>query len=166
MKKNKVTYEAYRDMDCAERNAVTCLDMSGCDFRHIYVYKTLRFAENLQEVILSDTVLDPGGGGGTFVDDDGVICWWGEGNTPSHAYENRVPVRTPFAKASDRERRAYLGLSAIGEKYLQNLELRDVILEIADDLYYDCQIDEYTQSTDPRDIAWERKYVFVDYPNG
>ena len=119
MKKNKVTYEAYRDMDYAERNAVTCLDMSGCDFRHIYVYKTLRFAEHLQEVILSDTVLDPafqvncmdgGSGGGTFVDDDGVICWWGEDNTPSHAYENRVPVRTPFSMASDRERRAYLGL--------------------------------------------------------
>lgn len=110
------TYDDFQNMSYIERDAVTHLDMSGCDFRHIYVYKTLRFAEHLQEVLLSDTVLDPAfqvncmDGGGTFVDDDGVLCRWGEGNTPSQAYENRVPVRTPFAKASDRERRAYLGL--------------------------------------------------------
>ena len=40
----------------------------------------------------------------------------------------------------------------------------DVITEIADDLYYDCNIDEYTRSTDPRDIAWEEKYVHITYP--
>ena len=59
---------------------------------------------------------------------------------------------------------AYLGLSAIPEKYTRNLELLDVITEIADDLYYDCNIDEYTRSTDPRDIAWEEKYVHITYP--
>ncbi len=59
---------------------------------------------------------------------------------------------------------AYLGLSAIPEKYTKNLELLDVITEIADDLYYDCNIDEYTRSTDPRDIAWEEKYVHITYP--
>lgn len=58
---------------------------------------------------------------------------------------------------------AYLGLSAIPEKYIMNLELLDVITEIADDLYYGCNIDEYTRSTDPRDIAWEEKYVDITY---
>ncbi len=58
---------------------------------------------------------------------------------------------------------AYLGLSQIPEKYTKNLELRDVILEIADDLYYDCQIDEYSNSTDPRDVAWEKKYITITY---
>ena len=59
---------------------------------------------------------------------------------------------------------AYLGLSAIPAQYLQRLELLDVILELADDLYYDCRLDEYTVATDPRDLTWERKYVDVTYP--
>lgn len=59
---------------------------------------------------------------------------------------------------------AYLGLSAIPEKYTKNLELLDVITEIADDLYYDCNLSEYTLPTDPRDIAWEEKYVDITYP--
>lgn len=61
---------------------------------------------------------------------------------------------------------AYLGLSRIPEKYTNNLELLDVITEIADDLYYDCQLDEYVSPTDPRDIAWEKKYVCINYPEG
>ena len=36
--------------------------------------------------------------------------------------------------------------------------------KIADDLYYDCNINEYTRPTDPRDLAWERKYVYINYP--
>lgn len=58
---------------------------------------------------------------------------------------------------------AYLGLSAIPEKYTRNLELLDVIIEIAEDLYYGCNINEYTCSTDPRDWAWEAKYVDITY---
>ena len=58
---------------------------------------------------------------------------------------------------------AYLGLSAIPEKYTRNLELLDVIIEIAEDLYYGCNINEYTRSTDPRDWAWEAKYVDITY---
>ena len=38
---------------------------------------------------------------------------------------------------------AYLGLSGIPEKYLKNLELKNVILELADDLFNDCKITEY-----------------------
>jgi len=59
---------------------------------------------------------------------------------------------------------AYLGLSGIPRKYIDNLELVDVLTELADDLYYDCQLDEYKQATDPRDIAWEKKYVYIRYP--
>lgn len=60
---------------------------------------------------------------------------------------------------------AYLGQSKIPEKYVEKLELVDVLTELADDLFYDCQLDEYKQVTDPRDLAWERKYVYIDYPN-
>ena len=58
---------------------------------------------------------------------------------------------------------AYLGLSGIPKKYIDNLELVDVLTELAEDLYYDCQLDEYKQVTDPRDIAWEKKYVYINY---
>ena len=58
---------------------------------------------------------------------------------------------------------AYLGLSHIPEKYTDHLELLDVITEIAEDLYCDCQINEYTCSEDPRDVAWEKKYVEITY---
>ena len=40
----------------------------------------------------------------------------------------------------------------------------DVLTELAEDLYYDCQLDEYKPVTDPRDIAWEKKYVYINYP--
>lgn len=59
---------------------------------------------------------------------------------------------------------AYLGLSGIPKKYIDNLELVDVLTELADDLYYDCQLEEYKQAIDPRDRAWEQKYVYINYP--
>lgn len=58
---------------------------------------------------------------------------------------------------------AYLGLSRIPEKYTRHLELLDVLTEISEDLYYDCQINEYTIAQDPRDIAWEKKYAEITY---
>lgn len=58
---------------------------------------------------------------------------------------------------------AYLGLSNIPKKYTDNLELVDVLTELADNLYYDCPLDEYKQATDPRDLAWEKKYVDITY---
>ena len=57
---------------------------------------------------------------------------------------------------------AALGLKAIPEKYLENLELRGVITELADDLYSDCQMEEYG---DYRDPVWLAKYVDITYPN-
>lgn len=49
-----------------------------------------------------------------------------------------------------------LGLDAIPQKYLDNLELKDVIIEIAEDLYSDSNISE-------RDEIWESKYITVTY---
>ncbi len=48
-----------------------------------------------------------------------------------------------------------LGIDAIPQKYLDNLELKDIILEIARDLHHDCQITEYG----PQDKLWESKYI-------
>ena len=39
-------------------------------------------------------------------------------------------------------------------------ELRDVIIKIADDLYYDCRMDEDSGSEDP---VWIAKYVERNY---
>ena len=57
---------------------------------------------------------------------------------------------------------AHLGMKAIPEKFLSNLELRDTILEIADDLFNDCKISEYVSY---RDEVWMNKYVYHNYPN-
>jgi hypothetical protein len=55
---------------------------------------------------------------------------------------------------------AYLGLHAIPEKYIEHLELKDTILEMADDLYNDCKITEYGSY---HDDVWEHKYIYHDY---
>lgn len=56
---------------------------------------------------------------------------------------------------------AKLGFKAIPQKFVDNLELKDVILEIADDLYNDCQMSEYDYQS--RSEVWERKYISNDY---
>ena len=38
--------------------------------------------------------------------------------------------------------------------------LRDIIEEISEDLYNDCQMSEYS---DYRDPVWESKYIYVNY---
>lgn len=55
---------------------------------------------------------------------------------------------------------AYLGLKNIPDKYLDNLELKDIILELATDLYNDCKISEYSSY---RDEVWEQKYIYKTY---
>ena len=55
---------------------------------------------------------------------------------------------------------AYLGLSAIPQKYIDRLEAKEVILEIADDLFNDCKISEYGSY---RDEVWEQKYIDKTY---
>ena len=48
-----------------------------------------------------------------------------------------------------------LGFDAIPQKYVDQLELKDIILEVAEDLHHDCPISEYG----PGDDSWERKYI-------
>lgn len=55
---------------------------------------------------------------------------------------------------------AYLGLKGIPQKYLDSLELKNVILEMADDLYNDCKILEYGSY---HDEIWEQKYIYKTY---
>lgn len=55
---------------------------------------------------------------------------------------------------------ASLGLAGIPAKYRENLELSDVILEIADDLYHNCRLTEDGSCADP---LWEQKYVTCTY---
>lgn len=57
---------------------------------------------------------------------------------------------------------ASLGIEGIPQKFVENLELRDVILEIADDLYNDCKMTEYGDYYDP---VWEAKYITMTYPD-
>lgn len=57
---------------------------------------------------------------------------------------------------------ASLGLKKIPKKFIDKLELKDVICEIAEDLYHDCQISEYGS----HDELWESKYISMTYkPN-
>lgn len=53
-----------------------------------------------------------------------------------------------------------LGYRAIPDHYLEKLELRDIIEEVAQDLYEDCKMSEYS---DYRDPVWESKYIYIDY---
>ena len=55
---------------------------------------------------------------------------------------------------------ALAGYDAIEEKWKRNLELADVILEMADDLCYGCLMSEYSSYKDP---AWENKYLFAEW---
>ena len=58
---------------------------------------------------------------------------------------------------------AYLGLSGIPQKYLDHLELKEVIMEIAEDLYDDCQISDYSSQQCPAEKRWYDKYVTATY---
>lgn len=53
---------------------------------------------------------------------------------------------------------ALLGYGAIEEKWKQDLECAELVLEIADDLCYGCQMREYGTYEDP---DWTCKYVFT-----
>lgn len=57
---------------------------------------------------------------------------------------------------------AHLGVSAIPEKFLTHLELRDAILEVADDLFFDCPI---PGGDSARIATWEQKYLYHSYPS-
>lgn len=52
---------------------------------------------------------------------------------------------------------AYLGIKSIPEHFQKNLELRDIIIEIADDLSQDCPLSSFKKTTE-EDKSWENKY--------
>lgn len=52
---------------------------------------------------------------------------------------------------------ALLGYDAFDDKWKQNLELSDVILEMADDLCHGCQMSENGSYCDE---DWSRKYIY------
>ena len=52
-------------------------------------------------------------------------------------------------------------LSGIPSKYTEDLELSDIIIGVADDLYNDCQITEWESSEDG---VWESKCIYNTYP--
>lgn len=55
---------------------------------------------------------------------------------------------------------AYLGLSKVPLKFIENLELKDVILEVAEDLFKECKLNEDDSCSDE---VWEHKYIYCDY---
>lgn len=55
---------------------------------------------------------------------------------------------------------AMVGYSGIEQKWKENLELADVILEVADDLCHGCQMSEYSPCKDP---DWVRKYIYAQW---
>ena len=55
---------------------------------------------------------------------------------------------------------ALLGYGAIDEKWKTNLELREVILEVADDLCHGCQMNQYSHY---EDSDWTRKYICMQW---
>ena len=56
---------------------------------------------------------------------------------------------------------AQVGLSGIPAKYTEKLELRELIIEVADDLWADCRIHECGGCSDP---VWKAKYLDHTYP--
>lgn len=54
---------------------------------------------------------------------------------------------------------AYLGLAGIPAKFIYNLELQDIILETAADLYHDCCIDGYDPPVTRQEKIWFQKYA-------
>ena len=55
---------------------------------------------------------------------------------------------------------AFLGYDAIEEKWKTNLELIDVIIEMADDLCHGCQMSEFGHY---EDVDWTRKYIYMQW---
>ena len=54
-------------------------------------------------------------------------------------------------------------MSGVPQKYLKYLELRDVILELAEDLYDDCPLHGGSDPQNPRAARWYEKYSAVTY---
>ena len=55
---------------------------------------------------------------------------------------------------------AYLGIDAIPQKFIEKLELKEIIMDIAEDLYNDCKMSEYSSYYDK---VWDEKYIHNTY---
>lgn len=58
-----------------------------------------------------------------------------------------------------------VGYDALPDYYKANLELHDIILAIADDLYQDCVISEYEEMDTLEKRQWYERYV-MHHPSG
>ena len=56
------------------------------------------------------------------------------------------------------------GRSAIPDYFTEKLELRDVIEEMAQDLYTGCIISEYDRCETPEKKRWKKKYCYFEWP--
>lgn len=57
---------------------------------------------------------------------------------------------------------SFLGYDKIPQKYLNNLELKEVILDISKDLFIRCPLSKIDNKADN---IWEKKYIYMTYPN-
>ncbi len=57
-----------------------------------------------------------------------------------------------------------LGRSAIPDCFTEKLELREVLEEMAHDLYTGCLIAEYDRCDTPEKKRWEKKYCYFEWP--
>lgn len=55
---------------------------------------------------------------------------------------------------------AYLGYDKIPDKFLSSLEIKQIVIDIADDLFNDCQMTEYGSYYDK---IWADKYIHCNY---
>ncbi len=57
---------------------------------------------------------------------------------------------------------AIIGYDAIPQHFKQKLELREVIIDLADDIVKGCTINEYHTPETPEEKQWEKRYVNIE----
>ena len=153
----------------AVRDAMDALPRVFPDTKHMQEFLALiRKAVDLAEAEADDLDAIRQLGGGWVGDEALAIAVYCSLKHPQ-SFENAVVASVNHSGDSDSTGAitgnimgAALGLKAIPEKYLEKLELRGVITELADDLCNDCQMEEYGDYEDP---VWLAKYVRMTYPS-
>ena len=57
---------------------------------------------------------------------------------------------------------AIVGFDGIPNHFIQHLELKDLIIDLADDLLTGCTISEYHSPSTPEEERWEKRYVKIE----
>ena len=57
---------------------------------------------------------------------------------------------------------AIVGFDGIPNHFIQHLELKDLIIDLADDLLTGCTISEYHNPSTPEEELWEKRYVKIE----